>query len=402
MSQGQWSARIRPVLEQVGRHVNAHRFLWFMSLVCFLMAWNRGIALLYGSLALMLALIAVSWLAPWWAMRGLQLERRQRGEASADGELLLEYQCYPRRRLLYVSLIETLSGTSQQHFIASLPAGRLTLTYQSPARGIYTLPDPVVSCGWPFGFVERRAQIAAAPCDVRVQPKVHNIRQLPQPCSDNPLMAGDDSLMSRGAHTEFAGVRPHRQGDSLKHVHWAASARQQQLVMREYHSFDRPSWLVVVDGHADSNIGQGNDSLFELAIQIAASVLEFARKQQLSASLVVAAKQTTSLDVLPGSVDINDALWALAAVQANGNTGYSSAIAKAVQQRQQPPILVTIRSDRQPISIPPCGGHLDIVYAAQSFDLPLANYEQGWRQLSGEHWRLHLHQLSKLHQVLSL
>ncbi|ASP38191.1 hypothetical protein CHH28_05600 [Bacterioplanes sanyensis] len=402
MSQGSLEAQLRPLTTWLARYMNAHRFLWLMSLACFLMAWNRGIALLYGSLALMLALIAVSWLLPWWAMRGVRIQRRQWGEASAGGELVLQYQCQPRQPLLFVTVTESLLGQPQQHFLPRLEAGTIQLSYPSPPRGVYQLPAPQLSCGWPFGFVQRPTTLASPMCEVRVQPKVHSIRQLPQPCADNPLMVGADSQMSRGAHSEFAGVRPHRDGDSMKHVHWGASARQQQLVVREFHSFDQPSWLIVIDGNAEHCLGQGSDTTFEYALQIGASMLEFARRQQLSATLVVAGDRTTTLSVEPGSANINDALWALAGVQADGQQDYSDAIRQAVAQRQEPPIVVTIRTDRQTLDMPSCGGHLDLVYAADSFDLPMANYAQGWRQLSSDHWLLHLHQLSKLHQVLSV
>jgi uncharacterized protein (DUF58 family) len=402
MSQGNLEAQLRPVLDWLGRYLNAHRFLWLMSLACFLMAWNRGIALLYGGLALMLALIAISWILPWWALRGLQLQRQQWGEASSGGELVLQYHCQPRQTLFFVSIEETLPGQRQQHFIPRLQAGTLRLSYASPARGIYTLPAPTVSCAWPFGFVQRRVKLLSPACQVRVQPKVHAIRTLPQPCADNPLMAGADSLMSRGAHSEFAGIRPYRDGDSMKHVHWSASARQQQLVVREFHSFDQPSWLVVVDANAANQVGDEVENTFEFAVQIAASVLEHARQQQLSASVVVGGSERTQLSIDPVAADIGDALWQLAEVQADGLQDYSELIATAVAERQEPPIVVTIRSDQHSIQLPPCGGHLDIVYAAASFDLPMANYAQGWQQLRSDHWQLRLHRLSKLHQVLSL
>src|SRR5690606_41705361 len=74
-----------PLLHWLAQHITAPRLLWLLALLCFLIAWNRGIALLYGLLALILALLLVSWVLPGWMMRGLQVQRQVLGNAVAGG-----------------------------------------------------------------------------------------------------------------------------------------------------------------------------------------------------------------------------------------------------------------------------------------------------------------------------
>ena len=58
-------------LEPVLRHFNLHRFLWLFTVVCALIAWNRGLALLWGMVAFLLAALLLSWGMCWLALRGV-------------------------------------------------------------------------------------------------------------------------------------------------------------------------------------------------------------------------------------------------------------------------------------------------------------------------------------------
>lgn len=408
MSSSELEAQLKPLADWLGRYVNAHRFLWLMSLVCFLIAWNRGIALLYGLLALMLSLILLSWIMPWWALRRVSVERRQQGMAVAGQQLRLRYQFRTRTPLFFIRIGEQIPGHDPQqsetaaHFLARVTADDdIVLACSCPRRGVFTLPAPQVSCAWPFGFVERRLPVPAEEVCIEVVPKSFRIRHLPSPATHNPLVMGADSYLNRSSHSEFAGVRPYREGDSLKHVHWSASARQQQLVVREFHSFDTPSWLVVVDGQAGSKLGEGADSTFEYALQIAASMLEYARHQQLKLTLVVGSRKPLALMQEAGARDSSDALTALAAVQDDGEQSYQQLLDNTLAAMPDSPVVMTIRHDRQRINLPRAAGHLDVVFAADSFGQPLKKYAEGWQPVAEGVLRLDLHRLSKLHQVFA-
>ncbi|WP_420591634.1 DUF58 domain-containing protein [Bacterioplanoides sp.] len=408
------SQRLRPLMLWLETHVNPHRFLWLMSLLCFLIAWNRGIALLYGLVALMLALIIISWLGPWWNLRRLNPHRQQVGRASAGQTLTLRYRFANRKPAFFLSLLEQLPGDEQpqSHFISQLPPdGELEVNYDCPQRGVFQLAPCQLSSGWPFGFLQRRIRLANDPCKVEIYPRCFAVQKLDQPISDHPLPQDSASVLSRNAHSEFAGVRPYRQGDSLKHVHWAASARQQQLVMREFHSYQTPSWLMIIDGQRGSAAGDGADSSFEYALQIGASLLQYAQQQQLHFKLVITSKEPVVLDNTSGHSDLDDQLSALARVCDDGDLDYDVAVAQALQQYGQQqyqqyglqhggqPSLITVRTNRQALSLDHIAGHIDIVYNENSLDIPMARYPEGWSQPAANTRRLELHRLSNLAQV---
>lgn len=400
------SQRLRPLMLWLETHLNQHRFLWLMSLLCFLIAWNRGIALLYGLVALMLALIIISWLGPWWNLRRLNPSRQQIGRASAGQTLTLRYRFANRKPAFFLSLQEQFPSDEQpqSHFISQLnPNIELEISYDCPQRGLFQLPPCQLSSGWPFGFLQRRIRLTNDPCTVEIYPRCFAVQKLEQPISDHPLPQDSNSILRRSAHSEFAGVRPYRQGDSLKHIHWAASARQQQPVMREFHSGQTPCWLMIIDGQRGSAAGEGADSSFEYALQIGASLLQYAQHQQLPFKLVITSKEPVVLDNTSGHSDLDDHLSALARVCDDGNVAYDVAVQKALQQYDQQdasqPSVITVRTNRQALSLNHPTGHIDIVYNEDSFDIPMARYPEGWSQPTANTRRLELHRLSNLAQV---
>jgi uncharacterized protein (DUF58 family) len=53
----------------------------------------------------------------------------------------------------------------------------------------------------------------------------------------------------RGGIGDYLGVRPHRPGDLLRFVHWKATARTGELIVREHAIPARTAWLLLVDTH---------------------------------------------------------------------------------------------------------------------------------------------------------
>jgi uncharacterized protein (DUF58 family) len=393
----------RLLLRLVGRFITPARFIAGMAAVCFLIAWNRDIALLYGLSSLLLALLLVSWILPLWVLRKLRIHRRQTGVARAGASLQMSYRFISESPLYFLAVAETIPGAErQEHFIPRADLSEpVTLSYEAPRRGVFVLGHCEVTSSWPFGFIRQKRRVPVNPVTITVVPRVYRIARLPQPHAEHAVAEGADSFLSRGMHSEFAGVRPYRTGDSLKHIHWGASARRQEMVVREYHSFDRPSWLMVVDAGTGSSIGDNEDSTLEYALQIAASVMEYARSHNIRLQVYVNNATTMRLTVEPGTHDIIEHLKALAAVQEDGRQSYQSAIVSALAEQGDVPVLMTVRRDSQEISPGQAGGHLDIVYNDASFTQPMGRYAEGWRQVNPGHFILDLHRLSSLSQVLA-
>jgi len=86
---------------------------------------------------------------------------------------------------------------------------------------------------------------------------------------------GGDQARRRGAlvrEVSDAGIRDYLPGDSLKRIHWRASAHQDSLVVRQMEAAAAPDWWIVVDLERAVQWGGGQETTLELSIVLAASL----------------------------------------------------------------------------------------------------------------------------------
>jgi uncharacterized protein (DUF58 family) len=74
-----------------------------------------------------------------------------------------------------------------------------------------------------------------------------------------------------GDEGDVVGVRPFRPGDSLRHVHWAQTARQDRFVVCERQATARRRVRLILDTRADARQGHHGETLEDL-IRVAASI----------------------------------------------------------------------------------------------------------------------------------
>lgn len=385
MADSELQRSLQPLLDWLARHVNGHRFLWLLALACFLIAWNRGIELLYGLLALLLAVLAVSWLSPWLAVRTVNVSRRIHGPVQAGKPFTIEYRISAPRPRYHLVLTESLpvSGgqTLSRHFLPSIEKdATFTAPATCPRRGVFDLESVTVGCAWPFGFVYRQRAVATPPCRLVVMPATFPIETFPVLRSDIHAIDGYHRSSRPDMQTEFAGVREYREGDNIKHIHWPASARHEELIVREYDSHDRPHLLVVLDARRSADIGEGHESTLEYAVSIAASLIEYAIEHQWGLHLYASGRQPFELSVAPGNHDRRTYLEPLAWFKADGETPYPQAVQEAVRRFGDVNALVTFRNQSEAFILPSVRtGHCEIVLQDRSFIYPASRSSDGWQ-----------------------
>lgn len=74
-----------------------------------------------------------------------------------------------------------------------------------------------------------------------------------------PLESGVRSVRSRGSGTEFEQLREYRQGDDFRKVDWAATARQQHVVVRDYR-VERNQYVIALLDNGRSMAGTVGDT----------------------------------------------------------------------------------------------------------------------------------------------
>ena len=164
-------------------------------------------------------------------------------------------------------------GDRPRFVIPSLRPGavqEVQYTVRSHTRGVHRIGPLAVRVRDPFGLGLRAAAISGD-AELVVLPKV-----VPLP-SARSLGSGIGSEGSVPHMVALHGeddqtVREYRDGDDLRRIHWPASARTGELMVRQE---DRPAKrraVVILDSRAGGHAGSGRSSSLEWCVTTAASV----------------------------------------------------------------------------------------------------------------------------------
>jgi uncharacterized protein (DUF58 family)/transglutaminase-like putative cysteine protease len=109
---------------------------------------------------------------------------------------------------------------------------------------------------------------------------------------DVALGAGGDIAAARrrlrGGGHELHGVREHQPGESLRGVHWPATAHRGRLMVKELDDPGGDELAVVLDARASADLGTAPDSSFELAVAAAGALVTQAQADGRRVRLLVA------------------------------------------------------------------------------------------------------------------
>lgn len=137
-------------------------------------------------------------------------------------------------------------------------------------RGRARVGPLTVTVADPFGTAQSRRAFTRTTA-VLVTPR---IVPLPDPRSSRaPGGQGDTQVRSvsmRG--DEDVLPREHRAGDDVRRIHWRATARTGDLMVRREEQSWRSSLVIVLDTRASAHEGTGPTSTFEWAVSAAASI----------------------------------------------------------------------------------------------------------------------------------
>lgn len=111
-----------------------------------------------------------------------------------------------------------------------------TQTYQGmlPRRGKYLLGPLVATTRFPLGLV-RRTVVIEEEASLLVVPRQGQLTPLWRAWERQRVQVSGQSARRRGAQDgEFHSLRPYRPGDSPRLIHWRTSARQGELMVRQF------------------------------------------------------------------------------------------------------------------------------------------------------------------------
>ncbi len=136
--------------------------------------------------------------------------------------------------------------------VAPLHPGELRwAAYSLPTsrRGVFELGPLELELSDPFGLT-RVGTIGCGTSTLTVHPRVDSIRSPAWPAEPDPDVRVPQPLVGR-LGDEFYGLREYRVGDDLRRVHWASTARTDQLMIRQPENLLQGRLTVAVDLRAE-------------------------------------------------------------------------------------------------------------------------------------------------------
>lgn len=172
-----------------------------------------------------------------------------------------------------VSLHEPIAGTvGAQVSIPPLTPGEVqAATYRLPAmrRGLMPIGPLSMTRTDPFGLITHTTEIVER-VTVTVLPAIETLGPVGTGGGiDDPLAGLTHTVMGLSGEEDFSSLRDYVVGDDLRRVHWASSARNGELLVRE----DDPPWRGHVTVVLDTRTERMDADRFEAAVSAAASVL---------------------------------------------------------------------------------------------------------------------------------
>src|SRR5688572_17745679 len=214
-------------------------------------AVQSGLNLLHALVALLLAFQVVSGLRSFVVLRRIEVEAVAPSRLDAGGEAALEVVVRNGKRRLAAHSVEVDVVVDGDDRLAVGPAwigriaprseARASLPVRGLARGVARLVEVRVSTSWPCDLFRR---VLRYPLDAEVLVRPVRLAASPPDRAGMDEARGRARVATRGGG-DFRGLRPWREGDSTRAIHWKTSARLGAWMVREDETTRPAAWVVV-------------------------------------------------------------------------------------------------------------------------------------------------------------
>lgn len=213
---------------------------------------------LYSQLVyLWIFLLIGSWLWARLSLRGLQVRRETRLQRAQVGQIFSERFHIHNTSLVPILWLEVedqsdLPGTRGSRVFTRI-GGRQSQFYLSRTRlskrGVFPLGPTKLLAGDVFGFFQITHTFLTQK-SLLVYPYMVEVHTFPNPSG---LLPGGEALRRKAPQvtSNAAGVRDYTPGDALNRIHWASTARRDQLIVKEFELDPRADVWVFCDSFQD-------------------------------------------------------------------------------------------------------------------------------------------------------
>ena len=266
--------------------------------------------------------IAISWLWVRISLSGIHLSRRSRSLRANVGDIYDErFEIENTNRLpclwLTVENKTELPFASGSRLLVGIKRGQkrsyIARTWLTQ-RGAFPLGPTTLNAHDPIGLFQEKKNFPST-SELIVLPLLMPITSFP---AAPGLLPGGKVLRhkSMGITPHSAGVREYAPGDALRRIHWATSARRQQLMVKEFEEDPQAEVWLFLDAQAeaqaslpDEGLGRRWDgwmlgkkpeftlppSTLEYGVTIAASLAHYFTRERRAVGLIAAGQTNISI-----------------------------------------------------------------------------------------------------------
>lgn len=253
---------------------------WILPLLVGVFAVLYALTGFRGWLIFFIGFASVWLLALVWVVslrRNLHIERKLHLAWATVGDSVHEELKLINSSLLpaiWVEIVDTSTTLSTPVRMVSDVGAKTSrtryLSHLCRQRGLYSIGPTRLRTGDPFGIYTLTVHDYHSDT-ILVTPPLLPMTQL------RIALAGwaGDQRRRRGAlerEISDVGLRNYLPGDSLRRIHWHASAHFDELIVRQLEASASGDWWIFVDLEARIQAGKDRDSTLELAIVLAASL----------------------------------------------------------------------------------------------------------------------------------
>ncbi|MSP22561.1 MAG: DUF58 domain-containing protein [Dehalococcoidia bacterium] len=251
-----------------------------LATICVVVGLATGFWLLFRLAYAIACAIPLVW---WWTrsmIRHLEVEVLRRTHRVSqgqplEGQILLKSTSWLPKVWLEVEDRSSVPTYRAKRVVTVGARGSEGWSYAAIAsqRGLYQLGPVVVTAADPFGFF-RMTRTFGEPTTVLVYPAAPDLPNFYIPPANLPG-EGRFRRLTHNVTPTYAGLRNYVAGDSYNRIHWPATARTGELMVKLFELDPSSDIWVVLDLEKAVHLGSGEDSTEEVAVTITASIARY-------------------------------------------------------------------------------------------------------------------------------
>jgi uncharacterized protein (DUF58 family) len=242
----------------MSENANAIRFALF-TVAIYIAALTVGLRLLYYLAYVLAGVLIAAFVWSQLNKRGLRVRRQLEPAQAQVGQVVQETIEVQNTLWLPKLWIEVRDrSTLPRHHVGAVislsarRSKRWRVRTRCTHRGLYHLGPTAILSGDPFGLF-RVGKVFNSTAELLVYPPTVPLSSFGIPESDLP---GGTQTQRRAHHStpNAAGIREYLPGDPMNRIHWPASARNQQLMVKEFELDPTADLWLIVDLQEDVHV----------------------------------------------------------------------------------------------------------------------------------------------------